>query len=70
MSRPADRMRRLRARRAQGRVCLPVEIDDVAVPEMLVDAGFLPASLVDDRAAVAKALSRFIASAIAVDIDK
>jgi hypothetical protein len=37
----ADRMRRHRRRLSNGKVVVPVEIDDVAVPLALVAAGFL-----------------------------
>jgi hypothetical protein len=60
MSRSADRMRTLRARRQRGRVVLAVEVPDVELAERLVAAGFLDAATQDDRVALGHALERLV----------
>ena len=61
-------MRRYRARRAAGKIVLPVEVDDVDLAERLIEAGFLPRRLADDRRALKDAAERYLAGARAVDI--
>jgi hypothetical protein len=64
----ADKMRRYRARRAAGKVVLSVEVDDVDLAERLVEAGFLPRRLVDDREALRQAAERYLAGTQVVDV--
>lgn len=64
----ADRMRVLRKRRARGFAVLPIEVDEVDLPEKLVAAGYLSADQVDDRAAVARAASRLLSSIEVADL--
>jgi hypothetical protein len=70
MSAAADRMRRHRARRKAGRLRLTVEVDDVATPERLVEAGYLARSQMDDPAAIARALEQAVADFTLVDISR
>jgi hypothetical protein len=56
----AARMREFRARRAAGRMVLKVEVDDVAVPRLMVDAGFLAEHDVDDRKKVQAAVAAYL----------
>jgi hypothetical protein len=57
----AARMRAYRARVRAGKVIVSVPIDDVLVPQALVDANLLAQSQIDDREAIAAALGRLIA---------
>jgi hypothetical protein len=66
MSRHADRSRSSAARQRRhhrrvvnGRMIVPVEIDDVSVPMALLSAGFLAADAVDDRKAIGRAGAQF-----------
>jgi|GEM_PF-4386891 len=61
MTAAADRMRLHRARRKAGRLRLTVEVDDVATPEALAEAGYLSPNQIDDPAAIALALERAVA---------
>ena len=64
--RDAERHRRARARRKDGRVVVPVEVDDVAVAEWLIGAGLI-AGHTDDRAELGRALGRALTLLIAVE---
>lgn len=64
----AERQRRKRERRRQGKAAWLVEGDDVAIPEMLIGAGYLSRRDADNPKAVAAALSRFLADIEVVDI--
>lgn len=65
-NRAAERQRRYRQRRASGRVCIRIEIDDVSLPQVLIDGGYLPASCADDLDAVTEAVERMHQDLIAV----
>jgi hypothetical protein len=56
----ADRQRARRARIKAGRAVLRIEVDDVAVPEALVDAGFLHSFDADNREAIEKAIETLL----------
>lgn len=56
----ADRQRRHRAREHEGRITLPVDVDEAALAVALVDAGFLAINDQDDRRKLATALSRVV----------
>jgi hypothetical protein len=62
-SRGAERMRRLRERRRQGKVCFVVELDRWAISG-LVELRWLQDSRRDDHAAVVNAFGRFIGYAL------
>lgn len=68
MSSRAARQRRYRERVAEGLAVLRVVVDLVNISETLIASGFLPASAVDDRKAIERALARFLAEAEAADI--
>jgi len=55
----AARQRRHHRRVVNGRMIVPVEIDDVSVPIALLSAGFPAADAVDDRKAIGRAGARF-----------
>jgi hypothetical protein len=59
----AERMRRLRERRRQGRICFLFELDPGAVAG-LVELRWLPASQRDDHDAVVNAFHRFVGYAL------
>lgn len=64
----AERQRQYRARRGAGRVALRVVVDEVAVAEAMIAAHFLPASLADDRKALAAAVERLLATVVVTDL--
>ena len=55
----ADRQRRHHARITNGRMIVPVEIDDTAVSLALISAGFLSPDAVDNRKAIGRARAQF-----------
>lgn len=59
-----DRMKKLRRRRADGKIVVPVTIAEVDVVEALIEAGFLKSEEAECRAALSDALSRFVHLAI------
>ena len=63
MSSSTDRMRHHRARRADGKIMLLVEVDETAVVDMLVMAGLLDRNN-DDREALTTAVTKFLEAAI------
>jgi hypothetical protein len=56
----AAKQRAYRDRRRSGRVVLRIEIDEVALVETLIAAGYLPREQDDDRAAVQAALTSML----------
>jgi hypothetical protein len=64
----AERQRRKRERRRQGKAAWLVEGDDVAIPEKLIAAGYLDRRHADDPKAIAAALSWFLADIEVADI--
>lgn len=66
----AERMRRLRARRASGTIVLPVPVDEIDHVEKLVACGFLARSKAEDRDEVAKATARLLRAVEAVDLQE
>jgi hypothetical protein len=56
----AVRMARWRRRNAAGRIPLTIEIDEVALTELLVEHGMLERSRADDRVALALAVERVL----------
>jgi hypothetical protein len=56
----AIRFRRHYQRRRSGRCVLAIEVDSVALADVLIANGFLSFMAADDRAAVAKALERAV----------
>lgn len=64
----AERQRTRRARRAQGRVVLRVEVDEVDVEELLIAEGYLAEWQTDDRGAVQAALGKLIARLVTRDL--
>ncbi len=56
-----ERTRRYRERRAKGRLVLPVEIDEAAVADALVNARRLRPELADYPEALRKAIERLVA---------
>lgn len=58
MSGAKDRQKRHRDRIAAGRAIVRIEIDTLAVPDWLVEKGFLQAWDAHDRAKVAAAVER------------
>jgi hypothetical protein len=74
MSRHADRSRTSAARQRRhhrrvvnGRMIVPVEIDDTAVPEALMRHKLLAADAGEDREAIGRALARLIETLVATD---
>ena len=63
----AERQRTRRARRAQGHIVLRVEVDEVAVEELLIAEGYLAEWQTDHRGAVQAALGRLIAGLVTRD---
>ena len=63
MSSSTDRMRHHRARKAEGKVMLLVEIDETAMADMLVMAGLLDRNN-DDREVLTNAVMKFLEAAI------
>ena len=63
----ADRQRRHHRRIVNGRMIIPVEIDDTAVPELLIAAEFLSPDAGDDRAAIGHAIERLIEALVVAD---
>ncbi|UVC17586.1 hypothetical protein [Mesorhizobium onobrychidis] len=66
----ADRMRRYRERQRNGRRPLLIDVDEVAVAEYLIAAGFLPPCKAEDRNAIrtaAESSARFPAGLILAD---
>jgi len=59
----AARMRRLRERRREGKVCFPIELDPTEIAG-LVELRWLPASRRDDHTAVKNAFRRFVGYAL------
>jgi hypothetical protein len=59
----AERMKRLRDRRRQGRMCFMAELEPWAISG-LVELGWLAGSRRDDRTAVLDAFRRFVAFAL------
>jgi hypothetical protein len=59
---PAERKRRERERQRNGQAVYAVQVDEVAVTDMLVRAGLLQPWSVDSKGAVTKALEAFVAS--------
>lgn len=62
-SRGAERMRRLRERRRQGRICFHFELYPQEISG-LVELGWLENNQQDDRAAVVNAFCRLVAFAL------
>jgi hypothetical protein len=60
MADAAARLRRHRERQKAGRLCVTVEIDEVALAVALIDAKLLPPELENDRAAIKRALEQAI----------
>jgi len=60
MTANALRLRRFRAREAQGLAVLSIEVDFNALSAALQEAGFLREDQIDDRAAVAAAAGRVL----------
>ena len=56
----ALRHRKFSARRKEGLIVVPVQVDEFAVTDFLVSARFLKSSDVDDRAQVSNALAEMI----------
>lgn len=74
MSRHADqsrssaaRQRRHHARIVSGKMIVPVEISDVAVPQALISVGLLAPGAGEDRAAIGHALERLIEALVGPD---
>ena len=61
----AERMRRHRARRREGKVCVFIQLDPGTISG-LVELGWLPGRQRDDRTAVIDAFCRFIGFALDV----
>jgi hypothetical protein len=59
-SNAAIRQRRRRERERRGTVVLAIEVDEVALAEQLVLAGFLAEGEVDNRSAIKAALERVV----------
>jgi hypothetical protein len=56
----AQRQRRRRERERLGLIVLPIEVDETAITEQLVLAGFLAPSEIDNRSAITSALERVV----------
>jgi hypothetical protein len=56
----ALRVSRAHQRRRAGLVVLPIEVDAVALADVLIEAKLLDPNLADDRAALAKATTKLI----------
>ena len=56
----AARQRRRRERERRGLVVLTIEVDEVALAEQLICAGFLAPAEVDNREAITAALERVV----------
>ena len=56
----AERVARCYARRKQGKVVRPVEIDEIEVTDFLIASRFLQVTAIDDKQAVSKALAELI----------
>jgi ABC-type Mn2+/Zn2+ transport system ATPase subunit len=54
------RQRAYRARKHEGRITLPVEVDEVALTAALIEAGLLRPAEQEDRRKLAEALARVI----------
>ena len=66
----AERMRAFRARQLRGHVVLRVEVDEVAVEEMLIDGGYLAAWDAGERARVETALAAYVTRNAAAFADR
>jgi hypothetical protein len=55
----AERSKRARARQREGLVVFSFEGDEVEVPEILIEAGFLDPGQTENRKAISQALSRW-----------
>jgi hypothetical protein len=66
----AERNRRWRQRARNGRVVLPIEIDQFEVADALVDAGLLEQWSADDRVAIAAAVERLLQIVISRDASR
>lgn len=64
MSSSASRLRLFRARQRDGKIVLPIEVDEVPFTEMLVTGGWLDPAHVDDRDAMARAAARLLRALI------
>jgi uncharacterized membrane protein len=67
-ARAADRQRRHRMREHDGRITLPVEVDEAALSVALVDAGLIAINDQNDRRKLAQALSRAIEIILTADL--
>jgi hypothetical protein len=62
MSPVAVRLQRFRQRQACGRVCLTIEVDEIAVTEVLIAAGVLSPGVDHGRGELERAVERLLAA--------
>jgi hypothetical protein len=56
-----ERVRAYRERRRAGLIQLTIEIDEIALPEKLCEAGLLSPARIDNRDAIIRAVEKLIA---------
>jgi hypothetical protein len=56
----AIRVSRAKQRRRSGLVVLPIEVDAIALADLLIEARLLDSNMADDRTALAKAATRLL----------
>jgi hypothetical protein len=56
----ASRRRAYKLRQKNGRISLRIDVDDTALPAMLIELGFLPRGLEDDKKSLQDATSRVL----------
>ena len=64
----AERMKRYRRRRAEGRSIVPIEVSE-ELADVLVQTGHLRPELSDNPTALRRALERMLSRLVAVDIE-
>jgi hypothetical protein len=57
----SERVRAYRERQRAGLIQLTIEIDEIALPEKLVEAGLLSPARIDNRDAIIRAVEKLIA---------
>ena len=68
MTNAAARMKTFRQRARNGKAIVSVEIDLLAVTELLIDKGLLPITGAEDRGAIGHALEKLLAQLIVTPV--
>jgi hypothetical protein len=56
----SERVRAYRERRRAGLIQLTIEVDEIALPEKLVEAGLLSPARIDNRDAIIRGIERIV----------